>query len=217
MTEESQEFLEALTDRLAAFKPTHVLLEYNPESEEVMNERYSQYLSGEYELGANEIYQLGFRIARKAGLDGVQSFDHRELHWAYQPMAKYAEEHDSPEFAEYQRLIEELVAEMNKARAELSFPELLAQSNDQQMDNRNMGSYLDTNSIGANDGWSGADATATWWQRNFRMYARAQKVAQPGTRVIAIAGSGHTAILKFLLSIDSQREAVDASPFITGE
>lgn len=56
-----------------------------------------------------------------------------------------------------------------------------------------------------------ADASASWWQRNFRMYANIQKVAQPGERIIAIGGSGHMAILKQLLAIDQrlQEEKVD--------
>ena len=40
---------------------------------------------------------------------------------------------------------------------------------------------------------SGADASASWWQRNFRMYALIQQHAQPGARDIAIGGQGHTA------------------------
>lgn len=46
------------------------------------------------------------------------------------------------------------------------------------------------------------------------MYALIQKHAQPGSRVIAIGGSGHTAILKHLLSLDADREAVEALKFI---
>jgi hypothetical protein len=93
---------------------------------------------------------------------------------------------------------------------------MLARANTQEMDNLNMGSYLITNSIGVGDGYSGADSTASWWHRNFRMYANIQKVAQPGTRVLALAGSGHTAILKFLLALDSQRESEDILHFING-
>jgi len=207
-TEESQQFLKSFTRRLADFKPTHILLEYNPENEELINQRYREYLTGEYELGGNEIYQLGFRIAKAAGLKSVQSFDHRDLHWNAQPMFEYAEQHNSPEMEVFNDTIADFVREDNKARASLKLRELLMRSNDPGQERDNMDLYLATNPIGVRDGYPGADATASWWQRNFRMYANIQQVAKPGERVIAIGGSGHTAILKQLLEIDQRLEGV---------
>jgi hypothetical protein len=46
------------------------------------------------------------------------------------------------------------------------------------------------------------------------MYANIQAVAAPGHRVIAVAGQGHTAILKGLLADDHQREAEDVNPYL---
>ena len=68
--------------------------------------------------------------------------------------------------------------------------------------------------MGAGENYVGADASASWWHRNFRMYANIQKHAQPGERVLAIGGQGHTAILKDLLAIDRDRVAVDVRPYI---
>ena len=71
MTADPQLYLEKLTDQMASFKPTAVLLEYNPENETETNERYAGYLAGTFELPTNEIYQLGFRIARAAFAPGA--------------------------------------------------------------------------------------------------------------------------------------------------
>jgi hypothetical protein len=46
------------------------------------------------------------------------------------------------------------------------------------------------------------------------MYANIQKLAVPDTRSIVIGGQGHTAILKDLLQIDDERQAVDIVPFL---
>jgi hypothetical protein len=73
--------------------------------------------------------------------------------------------------------------------------------------------YIATNAIGAGDGYSGADSSASWWHRNFRMYANIQKLATPGERIIVIGGAGHTAILKQLLEIDQRLIGVDVHPF----
>ena len=46
------------------------------------------------------------------------------------------------------------------------------------------------------------------------MYANIQAYAPPGSRVLAIGGQGHTAILKDLLRLDKERVGVDVRPFI---
>jgi hypothetical protein len=203
-----------LTQRLADSHPSHVLLEYNPENDELINSRYQQYLSGSFELPANEIYQLGFRIAKKAGNERVYSFDHRQLEWQADAMFEYAKAHNSPEMTAFNEIIQKLTEQHNEEMATLSLRELLIRNNDPQEERANMDLYLATNAIGVGDGYSGADSTASWWHRNFRMYANIQKLAKPGTRIIAIGGSGHMAILKQLLGIDSRLEAQAVQPFL---
>jgi len=212
-TEESQQYLDELSKRLAEFKPTRVLLEYSPENEELLNQRYDDYLSGDYELAANEIYQLGFRIARMSGLNSVQSFDHRQLEWEAEPMFEYAKQHNSAEMVTFNEIIENITKEEEKARAHLDLRGLLKRSNDPERDRLNMDLYLATNAIGAGDGYSGADSSASWWRRNFRMYANIQKVAAPGERIIAIGGSGHMAIIKQLLDIDQRLESISVNDY----
>ena len=134
----NQAYLEALTQRLPGFKPTRVLLEYSPESEELVNERYREYLAGNYELGANEIYQLGFRIAKLAGHERVYSFDYRGVAWRSEAMHEYARQHDSPEMKAHNEFIKSYTAESEQARATLSLKELLQRQNDPEADRSNM-------------------------------------------------------------------------------
>ncbi len=166
------------------------------------------------ELPANEIYQLGFRIAKKAGLERVHSFDHRELHWAAEPLFEYARANDAPAMQQLETAIADVTRETELARAELALPQLLARENDPARDRKNMDLYLLTNAVGTEDGWSGADATMTWWGRNFRMYAKILQQATPGGRVLAIGGSGHMAILKQLLAIDQRLVAEEVRPYL---
>jgi hypothetical protein len=215
MQAEPQAYLESLTQRIAReFRPTKVLLEYNPENETVMNERYDQYVAGDFELPENEVYQLGFRIARLAGLRGVESFDHRQIPWKAEPMLDYAQEHDPQAFADFQAEIAKITARMQQERQTLSLAELLKQHNSPEDFALNKSLYIDTNEIGAGDGWYGADAAASWWHRNFRMYGLIQKAAKPGERVLVIGGSGHVAILADLLELDAEREAADVRPLL---
>ena len=212
-TEDSQAYLRALSARLAGFKPSRVLLEYAAEEDGIINQRYREYLAGNEKLPANEIYQLGFRIARMAGNDRVYGFDQRDIEWQAEAMFEYARQHDSPEMNAFNEIVNQLGEDDKKARASMQLRDLLIRANELRQDRINMDLYLATNAIGAGDGYCGADATASWWHRNFRMYANIQRLAQPGDRVIAIGGSGHMAILKQLLAIDLRLQGVAADPY----
>jgi hypothetical protein len=208
LTDENQAYLEALTARIAARAPTVVLLEYDRANDVAVNERYRQYLAGEYELGVNEIFQLGFRIARKAGLDRVHSFDEREVHWNAEPLMERLGEMPERK-ARLDAQMAGVGEEISAMHRTLSLPEVLRRLNGEQFDRWNRSMYIATNDVGAAEGFEGATASASWWHRNFRMYGLLQTHAGEGERVVAIAGQGHTAILRGFLADDPSRVAID--------
>ncbi|GAB4193147.1 MAG: hypothetical protein Tsb002_23440 [Wenzhouxiangellaceae bacterium] len=210
---ESQQYLEQLTARLAAFKPDKVLLEYSPKNDAEINTEYQAYRNDEWPLEVNEIYQLGFRIARQAGLERVHSFDNRDVEWPYQQLAEYAQQHAPQTWQSLQEVIVEHTRREQQQQTELDLRQLLIASNDPAMLRVNKDLYLLTNAVGAGDNFIGADAAASWWQRNFRMYALIQQAAQAADRVVVIGGSGHIAILRDLLAIDQRHTAVDVADY----
>ena len=213
MTEENQAYLEGLADRVAEFNPTRILLEYPPEMDEKIQKRYQDYLDGAYELESNENYQLGFRIAARSAAETVYGFDEQNVHWNAEPLFAYLEEHDEATSARMGEFIESITAEMEHAHKTMTLKQLLQRANDVEQDRANRSSYLMTNHVGEGDDFVGADATASWWHRNFRMFATIQRHAQPGERVLVIGGQGHVAILRLLLD-DDERRAVDITPYL---
>ena len=199
-----QAYLRALSARIASFKPTRVLLEYQPKDDPVFNQRYAGYLEGKFELRLNEIYQLGFRIAKLSGLKSVSGFDVRDVPgdnaiWGH--LMK-----DPALSKEFTTMIAGMSAKLNEQHKTMSLKALLQRNNHPEEDHDNKSFYLWLNPIGTADApYMGADAATQWWQRNFRMYALIQKAAKPGERVVVIAGQGHTAILRDLLKSDRQR------------
>ena len=215
LTEENQRYLEALSKRIAnGFKPTQVLLECDKKNNVTLNENFNKYLVGDFSLPVNETYQLGFRIARLAGLDQVICYDEREVHW--QPGALFEEVPKSnPALQkEMDALIATFTKQMNDMHQNNSLAEILRANNDQRKDAENRAFYILTNEVGAYGSYSGADASASWWQRNFRMYANIQHAAQHGERVLVIGGQGHTSILKGFVSDDAKRELVSPVPYL---
>jgi len=214
MTDENQAYLEALSDKLSKYKPTVVLLEFSPEREPEMQERFRQYVDGKYQLSSNEIDQLGFRIAARSDTETINGFDETNIHWQAQPLFEYLETKDVSSGARMSAVLEELTAADQKAHASLSLRELLVRANDAELDAQNRALYIMTNHVGENQNFVGADATASWWHRNFRMYALVQRHAKPGERVLVIGGQGHIAVLRQLLADDRDREAIEVRAYL---
>lgn len=207
-----QAYLLALAERLARFAPTKVLLEYPAKNDEAINQRYADFVAGRFELPRNEIYQIGFRVAKIAGHARVHGFDvdappfHAEL-WSYLSKDPAAE-------ANLMNLISSESTRLQGVHRSMSLKEILALSNSLPEDRRNKGFYMLLNPVGAEERlFHGADAAANWWHRNLRMYALIQAHARPGERVLVIAGSGHTAILRDLLRADADRVEEEVQPY----
>ena len=163
MTENNQAYLERLTDRIAGFEPTHVLLECTPQRSAQINQQLTDYLAGNFELSSNEIFQLGFRIASKAGHIQIHCYDDREIGWEAENAFEYMA-NNLPELeASVNSAIAEVTQSIEESHRTLSLEELLILSNDADEDNLNKGFYMMTNSIGAGSNFYGADASASWW------------------------------------------------------
>lgn len=215
MTQDNQAYLDGLATRLAAFGPTDVLIECEPSAQAKYDQRYADYRKDAFALTSNEVYQIGFRVAKAAGIDKVTCFDEGTIGWDSEAMFKYLKANDPTEQAALEELFESLSARGNDEQATLPLPRLLQLTNDAARDRENKDLYIRTNAVDAGGSFAGADSSASWWHRNFRMYANVQKAAAPGHRVLVVAGAGHTAILKDLLAIDTQREAEDVSGYLT--
>lgn len=201
MSKSSQTYLDQLSKRIANFKPTAVLLEYDKNDDHNVNSRYIQYLQGNYELSRNEIEQLGFRIAKQNRLERVYSFDERNVVWKSQKV--FEKFNQTPELEQqFNKMISKFVKDESLAHSTLSLQDLLKRYNSIELDEENKRMYILTNVIGVDEDFSGAEAATSWWHRNFRMYARIQKHAKPGARLLVIGGQGHTALLRDFLNMD---------------
>lgn len=211
---DNQAYLEALAARLCAFEPTTILLEFDRAREAEMQGRLDTYLADGLELSVNEIDQIGFRVAKACRVEEVHGFDEREVGWNAEPLFEYLE-NSAPDLLEtFNDEIARLQAAEATAHRNLSLRELLIRANDAEQDRMNKDLYLLTNAAGAGLGFEGADATARWWHRNIRMYANIQRYAAGGSRLLVVAGSGHTAILRDFLDIDGRILAPDIHPYL---
>lgn len=210
---ESQAYLEDLARRIANYSPTAILLEYDQKEDEKVNERYAQYRAGKCRLSANEIEQIGFRVAKLIGLNRVHSFDEREVPWKAQNLFEQLK-HETELEKRFNESISEMTEDEERAHSSLSLRELLIKYNSSEMDCKNKSLYLVTNAAGVNENFAGAEAAASWWHRNFRMFARIQKFSQAGERVLVIGGQGHMAVIRDFLKLDSHIGSEEVMPYL---
>jgi hypothetical protein len=217
MAPQNQTYLDGLAERMQAFRPSDVLTECSPTEQARYDQEFKDYLAGSFTMPSNENYQIGFRVAKLAGLHGVTCFDEDKIGWEAEPMFDYMAKHEPQRKQELESLYKSIGESMSHEQETLSLPQLLQLTNDPARDTLNKSMYLRTNDVDAGGSFAGADASASWWHRNFRMYGNIQKIAAPGRRVIVLAGQGHTAIMKDLLAVDGQRSAEDVRPYLDAE
>tara|TARA_E500000318_G_C3556818_1_gene211508 strand:- start:1664 stop:2110 length:447 start_codon:yes stop_codon:yes gene_type:complete len=71
MAPERQQELNLLLRKIKAYAPTKIALEVNKSRQQKLDTLYSAYLAGSFDLSANEIYQVGFKLARMLGHERV--------------------------------------------------------------------------------------------------------------------------------------------------
>ena len=67
--------VEEVVDRLAQFRPTKIAVEWPVKDQPRADSLYRAYVAGTYTLGTNEVYQLGFRLAKKLHHERVYLID----------------------------------------------------------------------------------------------------------------------------------------------
>src|SRR5579875_1064953 len=79
----------AVTEALSRFGPTAVMVEWPAD---VTSERYAKYMAGTLPPSRNEVVQLGFRLAKTAGLRQVYGID-VDGQFPYEPVQTFAQAH----------------------------------------------------------------------------------------------------------------------------
>jgi len=192
LSERRQKELAELVSKLTLFQPTKIAIEA-PYGSTAWTERYKRYLAGEYELGRNEIEQIGFRVAKLCGLANVYPVDFPMFMNGLTPNEVEEKENPPVKPTSLQPLSEEekllrrsTVTEFLK---HLNSPEAIAKDHAQYIQ---MLRPADDPRL-----YFRADLVANWYKRNLRIFANVNRITRfPSDRVLLIIGSGHLKLLR---------------------
>lgn len=224
-SKERQKQIKQIVQKLKVFQPTKIGLEFTYTAQSKIDSLYQLFMDGEFELPANEIYQLGFRLAKKLGLQNVHGIDAEGKN--YSKISELSEK-------EYNRLVEKykkmglqakpntkiwypiykkLYAYGDSLKTVLPLQDYLLYLNSPERIRRSHGIYLVDSfkfGIGRKGDYFGADMKTYWYNRNLRILQNIYRIIDsPEDRVLIVIGAGHLPILRHAVKTSPEMELVD--------
>lgn len=185
--------IEAVNTALARFHPTQVAAEWPAD---IASERYAKYLAGTLEPSRNEVVQLGFRLAKTAGLKEFHGID-VDGDFPYGPVDAYAKAHgQSAILDEAQASVAAMVARQDELMKTQGVAGNLRYLNDPVRIAGDNAFYRTLLRIGGGTAQPGADLLTAWYRRNFLICANLVQASRPGDRVVVFYGAGHAFLLR---------------------
>lgn len=221
LTPQRQAELQALTDALARWQPTRILVEAQPDTADLHMTSYTERAAQRVAEDRNEHFQIGYRLALQLGLENVYGFDEHgdddePDYFPIQAVQEYAASHGMMEqFGAVMGWAEAAITEVSADDGECSIANnLLAHNDPAFIADGHSRIYYGMLQFGDADQQPGAELNAYWFMRNAKMFAKAGLIAQPGDRVLIIVGSGHKYWLDQLAANTPGYTSVDPTPYL---
>ncbi len=211
-----QDDIKELVAKLKEFQPTKILVEFPKKDQNLLKERYDNYISGIDTLKVNEVYQVGFRLANSLSHGQLYAIDYK-LDLPGDELVEYCQRNDKMnEFETFIKDVQAYVAEENQILDTMSILEYLARTNADAIDQLTIEPYIrNILSMGDSINEAGASFAATWWKRNFVILKNITEIIDSKQdRILIIIGSGHRAVLKDLIIARSDMEYVEIGEYL---
>jgi len=206
LTNQKQNELKIVLDKIADFKPTKILVERNRISyDSLLNSQYLSYLNGTYQLVENdEVYQVAFRLGKQLELNKIYCSDATaewfgvDLDWDNFNETEYLKsKHQYKKSNRYG--YEESYRLEDSLKVKLTLLDYFKFINSPKHQLFNHQIYL-TESVlfGAGDNYLGADSVARWYRRNLRIFSNVLDLVnfESEDRILIIYGASHVWTLK---------------------
>jgi hypothetical protein len=190
-----QQEIAELAEVLKKFRPTKVALENDSQSR--LQARYEKYLAGEYVLTANEIDQIGLRVAKELGHKTIYAVD-ADGDFPFQRVVNFAKASgQSAKLDAHMAEIGAMVKEQNEYLKSHSVLQTLLYLNSDEKAAQGVGFYYAEARYGEPGDYAGPDLLAEWYRRNVRIYNNvARLLTSSDERILLIFGSGHLGWLR---------------------
>jgi hypothetical protein len=208
-----QKEVEEVASLLRKFAPDKIFIEGTPARQPAIDSSFASYKAGKKELGASEVEQLGFRIAKQLGLSTLYGVDYREAEFPFDSLMKSAQEARQTDITSFvQQTIEDVQKSFNEALQKSTIKEMLLRENNKDLMNLQHEFYFKLLPAGQPGNHIGSYLVSEWWRRNMVIYENILKrLNGKEEKIMIIFGSGHTAVLNELMKFNSGIKLVSVS------
>lgn len=218
LTAPRQQQIIDLVECLAQWKPTRIAVEWDRSDQAGLDSRYATFLMGNYELTANEIDQIGLRLAKQLGHDRVYAVDWNEAAPGDQvqyDFFSWAERNNQE--SRLKAFVDAGQKDANSASAKIrgqSVNEWYHDLNGPDARLKMHQPYFEITTFGSNEDNPGAAWVGAWYARNLRIFNNIREILAPQERVLVVYGVGHVHLLDQFFRESGAASAVDPRPFI---
>ena len=209
-----QNSLEKITNKIAK-----VFVEYPSKNQKTLDKFYDLYKDGKpyfqedtltkswqkryFEEG--EIFQLGFRVAKKSGNQKVYAMDH-PAEMRFDLFQQKAKEMQTIDESAFQKKIDESSNRTNSCYSKNDLADILKCFNTEKELRENKSIYINLfNRLNKTPDFYGSDLVAGWYHRNLIMYSTIQNtVSDNDQNIVIIVGQGHAAMMQEFIKLDER-------------
>ncbi len=218
LTPIKQRELRAVRDSLARFAPDKMAIEVRRRHQPALDSLYRAFRAGRLDTSfavgdftsvRSEQYQLGFRLADRLGHNRVWAVDH-VIPMRIGRVLSFAADHD-PELLRRLKGFSDgpLMTRIDSLLHDETLPALYRFLNRPSTVEQFRAPYARMVTAVTDTTFVGADVVADYHERNLRIFANLARIAEPGDRIIAIFGAGHSPFLRPLLEASPRMRLVD--------
>jgi len=196
------------------FKPTKIAVEIAPGETKYLS-GYTEYLAGKYELKANEIDQIAFRLAKELNHKQIYPIDWQG-NFDYDKVLASAKQNKQETVTDaIAAWGKEITAKANERLKTAAVTEILREMNDEKTVARMHQPYLTFARVGAGTDFAGANLTSDWYERNLKIYANITRLADnPNERILVVIGAGHLRTLQHFIAESSEYDLEQVGKYL---
>jgi hypothetical protein len=213
LTPKRQAEIQDVVNQLKKLNPDKIFIEQTPSRQPRLDSLLQQYKQGKWQLTANEIYQVGFRLAKERPAATLHAVDYTDARFPFDSLMKVAAAEKQDSLLRYiQNTISTIEADFNQQLKTMTIREMLIRHNSPFYDHAGVGMYFELLKAGGKDNHIGSYITSEWWRRNMVIYENILKRMDGKEKtIIVLFGSSHTALLKEFMKYNPNIELLDVA------
>lgn len=214
-TERRQKEIQEWVDRIKKFNPTIIAVEVEKCANKLLQEKYNAYLENDVLERENEVWQIGFRLAKQLGHENVVGVD-----WMEEGVSKHGCGEVAAYLEEKQPEIYDELKQYEGASIKLdddtTVLDAYRRMNSKEELEKSLAYYVNYARIGVKDDYYGLGWLLWWYQRNLILFANISELVKRDSdeRVLLLIGAAHRGILTEMLQDGKLFEVVDVLEYL---